>query len=46
MEEKLIFINNISIKRNFVENLPSNHNLKDRARALRKAGNYAEVVFL
>lgn len=45
MEEKLIFINNILIKRNFVENLPSNHNLKERARALRKAGNYAEVVF-
>jgi len=45
MEEKLLFINTIAIKRNFVENLPSNSNLKERARALRKAGNYAEVVF-
>ncbi len=38
-------INNIPIKRNFVKNLPYNINLKSRARALRKAGNYSEVVF-
>ncbi|WP_395052970.1 endonuclease domain-containing protein [Flavobacterium sp.] len=39
------YINNIPIKRNFVENLPYNIKLKSRARALRKAGNYSEVVF-
>ena len=41
----LTSINGTSIKKNFVENLPANAKLKDRARALRKAGNYAEVVF-
>jgi len=45
MTEILTYINEVPIKRNFVENLPSNPKLKDRARALRKAGNYAEVVF-
>ncbi|MCX6172120.1 MAG: endonuclease domain-containing protein [Flavobacterium sp.] len=41
----LTYINEIPIKRNFVENLPFNIKLKSRARALRKAGNYSEVVF-
>jgi len=41
----LTHINDIPIKRNFVENLPFNIKLKSRARALRKAGNYSEVVF-
>jgi very-short-patch-repair endonuclease len=40
-----IFIHNIPIKRNFIENLPYNPQLKSRARALRKAGNYPEVVY-
>jgi hypothetical protein len=39
------YINTIPIKRNFVENLPYNIKLKSRARALRKVGNYSEVVF-
>ncbi len=41
----LTHIKEIPIKRNFVENLPFNIKLKSRARALRKAGNYSEVVF-
>ncbi|MCZ8091269.1 MAG: endonuclease domain-containing protein [Flavobacterium sp.] len=45
MEEIITYINKIPIKRNFVENLPYNIKLKSRARALRKAGNYSEVVF-
>ncbi len=45
MEEILTCINDIPIKRNFVENLPYNSKFKSRARALRKAGNYPEVVF-
>ena len=45
MTEILAYINGVPIKRNFVENLPSNSKLKERARALRKAGNYAEVIF-
>ena len=45
MKETLTHINKIPIKRNFVENLPSNSKLRNRAKALRKAGNYAEVVF-
>ena len=45
MKEITASINQIPIKRNFVENLPYNSKLKLRARALRKAGNYSEVVF-
>lgn len=45
MNEIATYINEIPIKRNFVENLPYNIKLKSRARALRKAGNYPEVVF-
>ena len=45
METITAYINETPIKRNFVENLPHNINLKSRARALRKAGNYSEVVF-
>ena len=45
MEQIVTHINNIPIKRNFVENLPFNIKLKSRARSLRKAVNYSEVVF-
>lgn len=45
MNEIITYINEIPIKRNFVENLPYNINLKSRAKALRKAGNYPEVAF-
>jgi very-short-patch-repair endonuclease len=45
MEAVVTYINEIPIKRNFIENLPYNSRLKSRARALRKAGNYSEVVF-
>jgi very-short-patch-repair endonuclease len=45
MEQVLTFINEIPIKRSFIENLPYNIKLKSRAKSLRKAGNYAEVVF-
>ena len=38
-------INGIPIKRNFVLHLPYNPALKHRAKALRKAGNFPEVVF-
>lgn len=38
-------INEVIIYRNFIENLPYNIRLKERSRALRKAGNLAEVVF-
>ena len=44
-EEILTIIHNIPIKRNFVLNLPYNASLKSRAKALRKAGNFSEVVF-
>ena len=44
-EPTSIEIKGIQIKRNFVENLPYNSKLKKRAKALRKAGNYTEVVF-
>ena len=44
-EEILTSIHNIPIKRNFVLNLPYNASLKNRAKALRKAGNFSEVVF-
>lgn len=38
-------INGIPIKRNFVTHLPYNPALVHRAKALRKAGNFPEVVF-
>ena len=44
-EEILTIINDIPIKRNFVLNLPYNASLKSRAKALRKAGIFSEVVF-
>ena len=44
-EEILTIIRDIPIKRNFVLNLPYNASLKSRAKALRKAGNFSEVVF-
>ena len=44
-EEILTIIHNIPIKRNFVLNLPYNASLKSRAKALRKAENFSEVVF-
>ena len=44
-EEILTIINDIPIKRYFVLNLPYNASLKSRAKALRKAGNFSEVVF-
>ena len=40
-----IYIHDKPIQRNFIENLPYNPQLKSRARALRKAGNYSEVIF-
>jgi len=45
MEIITAYINEVPIRRNFVENLPYNTKLKDRARKLRKRGNLAEVVF-
>ena len=33
------------LKTNYILNLPYNPALKERAKALRKAGNFAEVVF-
>lgn len=44
-KEILTHIDNKPIYKNFIENLPYNPNLKIRARNLRKAGNYPEVVF-
>ena len=38
-------INDIPIQRNFIENLPYNPNLKERTKALRKAGVFSEVIF-
>ncbi len=43
--EILTTINGISIKRNFVESLPYNPNLKQLAKDKRKAGIYSEVLF-
>lgn len=43
--EVLTTINNISIKRNFVPNLPYNPLLKSLTREKRKAGILAEVLF-
>jgi very-short-patch-repair endonuclease len=47
MPNKIILtkINEIPIYRNFIENLPYNIKLKERSRALRKIGNFPEVVF-
>lgn len=45
MTEILFHINAIPIKTNPIINLPYNSRLKTRAKSLRKAGNYAEVVF-
>ncbi|KAF2518162.1 DUF559 domain-containing protein [Flavobacterium salilacus subsp. salilacus] len=44
-KEILAHINNKPIYRNFPKNLPYNPDLKIRAKNLRKAGNYPEVVF-
>lgn len=41
----LTHINTIPIRRNFVKNIPYNPALKERAKSLRKAGNFSEVVF-
>ena len=41
----LTYINSTAIYRNFRNDLPANHDLKYRARALRKAGNLPEVIF-
>ena len=38
-------IKDVSIKTNYILNLPYNPSLNQRAKSLRKAGNYAEVVF-
>lgn len=38
-------INDIPIRRNFIKNVPYNPDLKERARLLRKKGNFSEVVF-
>lgn len=43
--EALTTINNITIKRNFVDNLPYNSQLKMLAREKRKAGILSEVLF-
>jgi very-short-patch-repair endonuclease len=41
----LTHISNKPIRRNFVKNIPYNSDLKERARLLRKKGNFSEVVF-
>ncbi|MGG7033829.1 MAG: endonuclease domain-containing protein [Flavobacterium sp.] len=41
----LTHIHDIPIRRNFIENLPYNPKLVSRAKSLRKAGNFPEVVF-
>ena len=38
-------INDIPIRRNFIKNIPYNPELKERAKSLRKKGNFSEVVF-
>lgn len=45
MIEIQTYIRETPIRRNFVENLPYNERLKERAKKLRKAGNFPEVVF-
>jgi very-short-patch-repair endonuclease len=44
-KEILTHINSIPIYKNFIQNLPYNSKLTERARKLRKAGVYTEVVF-
>lgn len=44
-EEILTYINGIPIRRNFVENLPYNPNLKALLKEKRKAGFLGEVLF-
>jgi very-short-patch-repair endonuclease len=44
-KNKMQYINNIALKRNFVENLPYNPSLKQLARDKRKAGILSEVLF-
>jgi len=44
-KEILTHINSIPIYKNFILNLPYNSKLTERARKLRKAGIYTEVVF-
>ena len=44
-KEILTYINSQPVYKNFIEDLPYNPQLKERARKLRKAGNYPEVVF-
>ena len=44
-KEIFTFINSTPIYRNFTQNLPSNVQLKSRARSLRKSGNLSEVIF-
>lgn len=41
----LTLIDSTPIYRNFTPFLPANTNLRSRARSLRKAGNYTEVIF-
>jgi very-short-patch-repair endonuclease len=38
-------INDVPILSNYIPNLPTNKNLRDYSKKLRKAGNYPEVVF-
>ena len=44
-KEILTFIDSTPIYRNFTTNLPSNVQLKSRAKSLRKSGNLSEVIF-
>ena len=44
MTESLTIKGN-QLKTNYILNLPYNPALKNRAKTLRKAGNFAEVVF-
>ncbi|SEG47792.1 Very-short-patch-repair endonuclease [Halpernia humi] len=44
-EEILTYINNIPIRRNFVENLPYNPSLRQLSKEKRKAGILSEVLF-
>lgn len=45
MIEIQTYIRETPIRRNFVENLPYNERLKERAKKLRKASNFPEVIF-
>lgn len=45
MEEILTYINGIPIRKNFVENLPFNPDLKQLLKGKRKAGILSEVLF-